>query len=145
MSSKAKNISARLAAVQALYQASQNKQDAKSLIAEYLEHRNKMQVEDEETVPMDGALFKKIIEGVFERSNDLETLINDNFISKNKNIEPLLKSILLCASWELMANLDIDAPIIINDYLNVAHSFYESGEISLINGILDKISKGFRA
>ena len=139
----AKKLTARLGAVQALYEASQNKKEVKVLVNEYLEHRVSMEIEGEEVVQMDGALFKKILNGAFNNAKDIEGIIHQNY-AKDKNIEPLLKAILLCGGFELMAHQDIDAPIIINDYVNITHSFYEKSEASLVNGILDTVSKILR-
>ena len=50
----------------------------------------------------------------------------------------------MCAACELLINTQIDTPIIINDYLNVAHGFFEQGEVTLINAILDKVAKSAR-
>ncbi|PCJ99837.1 MAG: hypothetical protein COA45_03205 [Zetaproteobacteria bacterium] len=61
-----------------------------------------------------------------------------------KELEPLLKSILLCGVCELLEHQDIDAPIIINDYLNVTHFFYEQQQVNFVNGILAKIASGLR-
>ncbi len=143
-SRKAKAISARLSAVQAVYQAAQNEQSMRDVLAEYLEHRAGMEVDGEELVKPDGDLLKKILIGAEERAGDIEALVQANIKKEGQGGELLLKSILVCATFELLANLDIDAPIIINDYLNVAHSFYAPGEVSFINAILDSISKSVR-
>jgi N utilization substance protein B len=61
------------------------------------------------------------------------------------SLEPLLQYILLSASYELMAHSDIDSPIIIADYLDVTHAFFDGGEAKLVNGILDRVKSAFRA
>jgi N utilization substance protein B len=43
-----------------------------------------------------------------------------------------------------MAHHDIDAPVIISDYINVGHAFFDRGETKLINGLLDKVAKKMR-
>jgi len=139
----AKKLTARLGAVQALYEASQNKKEVELLVNEYLEHRVSMEIEGEEVVQMDGALFKKTLNGAYNNAKDIEDIIHQNY-AKDKDIEPLLKSILLCGGYELMAHQDIDAAIIINDYVNITHSFYEKSESSLVNGILDAVKKAMR-
>ena len=55
-----------------------------------------------------------------------------------RDFEPLLKAILICGVAEILAN-KVDSPIIINDYLNVAHGFYGQGEVNLVNAILDSV------
>lgn len=61
-----------------------------------------------------------------------------------KELEPLLKSILLCGVCELLEHQDIDAPLIINDYLNVTHAFYEQQQVNFVNGVLGKVSSVLR-
>jgi len=141
---KAKAMSARLSSVQAVYQAAQNEQSMSDVLAEFLEHRSGMEIDGEELVKPDSILLKKILLGAEERAGDIEALVQDNIKKEGQGGELLLKSILVCATFELLANLDVDAPIIINDYLNVAHSFYAPGEVSFVNAVLDSISKTVR-
>ncbi len=136
--------SARLSAVQAVYQSSQNKQSLRALAAEYLEHRSNMEIEGEALVRPDGALLKAILLGVDERLPELTTIVDANLKkdAADRDVEPLLKSILICGAYELMVGKH-DAPLVINDYLHVAHAFYERSEVGLVNGVLDSISKIF--
>ena len=146
-SPKAKNLSARLAAVQGVYQSIHNGQPLAAVFEEYLVYRNPPPVDDDEEklVQPDGALLKQVLLGIQERREDLEGMIKANLSNQDKTLEPLLQSILLCGTWELMANQEVDAPIIINDYLNVTHSFYEHGEVSLVNAVLDSLAKNLRS
>lgn len=144
-SPKAKALSARLRAVQALYQAGQNKQSMRAVLDEYLRHRVDMEIDGEKLVQPDGALLKKILYGVDERRPELDAVIeaNLNKDAQDRDVEPLLKAVLTCAAYELLVQ-DVDSPIIINDYLNVAHAFYERGEVALINGVLDSVARAFQ-
>lgn len=145
-SKTAKNLSARLCAVQATYQIMQNQKPAKEVLEQYLERakNDEMEIDGEKLVTPDGALFKKILLGVDERAADIKSILEAHY-QKNKTVksklDTLLQAILLCATYELLSHQDIDSPIIINDYLNVTHGFYDKGEVSLINGMLDSIAK----
>ena len=79
-----------------------------------------------------------------ENSIDSEETEVDSPPPPEKEIDPLLKSILLCGVTELLSHQDIDAPIIIDDYLNVTHAFYEKQQVSFVNGILDKVASTLR-
>ena len=139
---KVKNMNARLLAVQAVYQSLHNDQDLDDVCREYLEHRVQMEVEGEQLAQPDGALFRSILQGVKARRDDIQSLLEGHL--KKDDIDVLLQSILFCGIFELMAHGDVDPAIIINDYLNVAHSFYEHGESTLINGVLDAVLKSIR-
>jgi transcription antitermination protein NusB len=145
-SPKAKNLSARLAAVQGVYQSIHNVQPLQSVFDEYLMHRKEPPTDDDEKmVKPDGTLLKQILLGIQERREDLDAMIKSSLNKPEKEPEPLLYSILLCGAWELLGNTEVDAPIIINDYLNVTHSFYEHGEVKLVNAVLDSLAKTIRA
>ena len=145
-SAKAKALAARLRAVQALYQRSHNKHPVKDLIQEYLDHRADMEIDGEELVRPDGALFKSIMLGVEDRSEDLKNIINEHLKKDDetyKNVQPLIYSIFMCAAYELLTQ-EKDSPIIINEYLNISHGFFEANEIRFINGVLDNIAKSLK-
>ena len=117
-----------------------------------------------------GVLFKKIVQGCHRRKVDVESILQMHIVQKEsepvepeliskeegdealgvitapkeKEMEPLLKSVLTCGIYELIAHDDIDAPLIVNDYLNATHSFYEKSQVSFVNGILDAVSKAVR-
>jgi len=155
-SKKARRTAARMAAVQAVYQMYANDQPFKAVIEEYLSFRNGKPVDGIDMVPPDASLFRDIVQGVGSRRDDLESFVSAA-LKKQKRFEaiadddtkkaaaePLLQAIMLCGAYELFAHHDIDAPIIISDYLNVTHAFYEQGEDRLINGVLDTVCKAVR-
>ncbi len=145
-SAKAKSLSARLLAVQALFQMKQRDQAVKDIYDEYVEHRIDQEIEGQKLVEPDAGLFKKILFGVYERFAELEAVIQANLKrdDNDRMLDPIMFSILMCGAYELLAHEDIDAPIIINDYMNVGHSFFENNEVALINGVLDSVCKIFR-
>lgn len=145
-SAKARRSAARLTAVQAVYQMAANDQSAKAVVEEFAAMRFGMTVDDQGMVMPDAPLFSEIVRGVDERSSDLDTLISDAAShggrgegKKDLKSESLLYALLLCGSWELLAKHDTDAPVIISDYIDVAHAFFEKGEAKLVNGILDRV------
>lgn len=144
ISAKASALSARLMAVQAVYQAMLNEQKITDAGKEYLKHRVNMMVEGEEMVEPDRKLVTMVVRGVEERFEDLKSLLEHHLSEKSHMPEPLIQAILVCGFYEMLENNDVDVPIIINDYLNVAHGFFGKGEVGLINGILDSAAKGIR-
>ncbi len=141
---KARKTSARLFAVQAIYQAIQNKEAPSKLYDEYINHRIGMDLEDGQMVEPDQPLFQSLLSGVTARWGDLEQMIKPR-LKASHEIEPLLTAILICGAYELLAHQDIDSPIIISDYLNITSSFFEGSEAKLVNGVLDALSKELRA
>lgn len=148
-SAKVKALSARLCAVQALYQVTHTNGAIQDVFQQYLEDAPDREIEGEKLVEPDGGHLKRVLFGVEERKDELIQVVESNLKTREDGSKPkldlLLQSILLCAGYELLAVQDIDSPIIINDYLNVTHAFYEKGEVSLVNGVLDAVAKAFRS
>lgn len=147
-SAKAKALSARLCAVQALYQATHTNDPLDKIYQQYIEDAPDKEIDGEKLVEPDGIHLKRVLFGVEKRREDIISVVEASLKTRDDGSKPtldkLLQSILLCAGYELLAEQDVDSPIIINDYLNVAHAFYEKGEVSLVNGVLDSVSKAFR-
>ncbi|MCI5060075.1 MAG: transcription antitermination protein NusB [Alphaproteobacteria bacterium] len=150
-SKSAKNSAARLLAVQAVYQmlGSENKDSPDDLIKEFLAHRAGMEIDGETMVPPNEEHFVGVVRGVSEHSEQLIDMVAQNRRlgveeGKTATLEPLLKAILLCGAFELMVLQDIDAPLIIAEYMKVSHAFYEDGEAKMVNAVLDSVRKTVR-
>ena len=64
------------------------------------------------------------------------------FLQKKRPYERLdliTKAILIVGTSEIINNQSLNKKIIINEYVNIAKSFLNKPEVSLINAILDKI------
>ncbi len=134
-SKKARQSAARLAATQAVYQMVANQQKASSVIEEYLIHRSGMEIDGEEMIPPDSAIFRSIVKGVERRKSELLPMVQERL--NGREVEPLLFGLMLCGAYEILEHEDIDAPIIIADYMNVTNAFYSSNEPKLVNAVLD--------
>ena len=142
-SKKARVSAARLAAVQAVYQMMGNDQRADAVIADFKDYRLGKPVDGQAMVMPERELFEEIVAGVDILRPELETLL----IVPGQHVpaEPLLRAIMLCGTWELKARTDVDAAVIISDYLHVTHAFFDQGEAKLINGTLDRVARAARA
>lgn len=140
----ARKKAARLMAVQAVYQMAVNHKEAPFVVDEYLFLRTNMDVDGETMVEPDGVLFTSIVKGVETRHADLRDIVDANRPRRegqSEAEEPLLMSVLLCGAYELLAHNDVDAPIVISGYVDVAKAFFSGKEPSLINAVLDSVCK----
>ena len=144
-SAVARKKAARLMAVQAVYQMAVNEREPAFVIDEYIFLRKNMEVDGETMVEPDESLFRDIVLGVSERLDDLTGIVAANRPQKEEGLshpnEPLLMAHLLCGTFELLAHQDVDFPVIISSYVEVAKAFFAGHEPSLINAILDSVRK----
>ncbi len=137
----------RLAAVQALYQLDiSDEPKIKPVIAEYINHRLGAEVEGDQYVKADADLFADITEGAWNRREEADKLIEPCLTSgwAMNRIEKVILATLRAGCYELMARPDVPTKVVINEYLDVAHAFYDKSEVSFVNGVLDKLAKATR-
>jgi len=139
---------ARLLAVQALYLLKMNP-DATT--AGVLKDFQTMAMEEGDGVPLysqvDQQLFTDLVNGASKSATaireNLDQVLKGSW--KYERLEKILAAILEAGVYELMYRPDIPRPVIINEYVDVAHAFYEGKEPGFVNGILDELAKTVRA
>lgn len=133
----------RLAAVQALFQIEQTRAVASAVVLEFKTHRfNDMESELKRS---DAAFFAKLVEGAWKIHEQSDEMIRGSLKAgwTLDRIEPVTRAIFRAALYELMETQTPSA-IIINEYLNITHNFFEDIEVAFVNGILNTIAKKLR-
>ncbi len=137
---------ARLAAVQALYQLEMEGTPLAKLLHEFHEHRLGATIEDETYAEAEVAFFDDVVSGADARRAEIDALIAER-LAQGWSLERLdrpMRAILRAGAYELVARPDVPAATVINEYLDVAHAFYDKREAGFVNGLLDAIAKGVR-
>ena len=136
---------ARLAAVQALYQIALAGASAREVIEEFLRHR--LGAEGEESVAEpDRTLFVTLVEGVAARVEELDSMIAANLADdwSMKRVPPILLAVLRAGTFELLACEKIPPRVVITEYLDITHSFFEDQEPAFVNAVLDRLAHVLR-
>lgn len=137
---------ARLAAVQALYQREMEKTPLPSLLHEFHLHRLGATIEDVEYADAEVDFFDDVVKGVDARREEIDALIGTR-LAQGWSLERLdrpMRQILRAGVYELIARADVPTATVINEYLDVAHAFYDKRETGFVNGLLDAIAKDVR-
>jgi len=133
---------ARLGAVQALYQMEMAGGGAEEVAREFAEHRF-----SELPVPPDGEFFAAIVSGVPQHQVEIDRAIAASLSEKWKleRVDSILRAILRCGVFELVARRDVPAKVAIDEYVAVAGAFFGGDEPGFINAALDAIARRKRA
>lgn len=136
---------ARLAAVQALYQIALADGSAKTVIEEFLRHRIGKEG-DESIATADRTLFGILVEGVAERGEELDSMIAANLAEdwSMERIQPILLALLRAGTFELLAREDVPPRVVITEYVDIAHAFFEDREPAFVNAVLDRLAHVLR-
>lgn len=133
---------ARLGAVQALYQMEMSGSGAEEVAEEFAEHRFA-----ELPASPDGEFFKTIVNGVPQHQVEIDRAIAGALSEKWKleRVDSILRAILRCGVFELVARPDVPAKVVIDEYVAVSGAFFGGDEPGFVNAALDTIAKRKRA
>ena len=138
---------ARLAAVQALYQMEVSGIGAEAVVREFREHRFGGDVDGAPLAEADETFFSDLIAGVVVAQGDIDRAIGRRLSSgwRLERLDATARAILRCGTFELMRRIDIPGEVVIDEYIEVAKSFFDGTEPGFINAALDAIARDERA
>jgi len=130
------NSITRLVLVQSLYQMEIAGTDVNEIIDSL---NGRIIFDSSEDVLIDDinkSLFSKLINEIIEKqiSNDWDF----------NRLDKILIAILRLAFYEIMFQIDTPYKVIIDEYVDISHSFFSGKEPNFTNAILDKLSKVYR-
>jgi N utilization substance protein B len=137
---------ARLAAVQALYQMEVSGAGVDSVIREFGEHRFDRDVEGEQLAAADESFFAELAKGVVSNQAKVDQGIVKRLASgwRLERLDATARAVLRAGAFELMYRPDVPTEVVINEYVEIAKSFFEGPESGFINGALDAIARDAR-
>lgn len=145
---------ARLAAVQATYMAEYGQLPIDEVIKDFINGEvGRYVLEDEdgqekqvEIGEMDTNYFATLTRGVHAKKEYMEKALSQ-YLKEGwlfERFDGTLRALLLCAAYELANTLDVDAKVIIQEYVDLAYAFFSKNEPKMVNALLDTISKAVR-
>jgi N utilization substance protein B len=146
MKSRPRTLS-RVAAVQALYQSEQTGQNPETVIDQFIRHRigdtpGHGGLEDGHLTEADIPLFARIVRAATQQQGPLDTMLADALPETwpLARLDPVLRAIMRAGGAELSMPDGPPAKVIINEYLDVAHGFFDGDEPRMANGVLDRLA-----
>lgn len=137
---------ARLAAVQALYQMEVSGVGAEAVVREFSDHRFDRDIEGARLAEADEGFFGDLVKGVVESQADVDHAIARRLAAgwRLDRIDATVRAILRAGAFELMRRGDIPAEVTIDEYVEIAKSFFDGPEPGFVNGALDAIARDER-
>jgi N utilization substance protein B len=136
----------RVGAVQALFQAEQAGTSPETVIDEFVRHRlgaTPGAGYEEGRVPdADVPLFARIVRTATERQDEVDAMIAAALPPEwpLDRLDPVLRALLRAGGAELCMQDGPPGRVVINEYLDVAHGFFEGEAPRLANGVLDRLA-----
>lgn len=141
-----KNSAARLAAVQSLYEIIMMDSNSTAAMENYFEFFEGGKVPVHKDIEVNTDFYKTLLSEAYNNYEDVNHMIDASLPSHitPERLDILARAILIAGVSELRHNLKTDAPVIINEYINITHAFYSGKEHALVNGILNTLAKKIR-
>jgi N utilization substance protein B len=143
---------ARVAAVQALFQSEQAQTNPETVIDEFVRHRlgelpGSGGFEDGRMPDADVKLFGRIVRTATRQQDDLDRMIAGALAADWPllRLDPVLRAVMRAGAAELAMADGPPAKVVINEYLDVSHGFFDGEEPRMANGVLDRLARLLRA
>jgi N utilization substance protein B len=138
---------ARLAAVQALYQMDVAGQGAETVVREFRDHRFDRDMEGAPLAAADETWFADLVKGVAADQADIDKAVVRRLAAgwKLSRLDATVRAILRAGAFELMRAGEIPTEIVIDEYVEIAKSFFEGPEPAFVNAALDAIATDERS
>ncbi len=139
---------ARLAAVQALYQLALNPGlDPVSVVGEFVHHRLGREIDGEVYGEADEKLFSDLVQGVVRHRERLDETLSAALSEEwpLPRLETILRLLLEAGAYELAYRPDIPPRVTLNEYVTIAHAFFDGKEPVLANGVLNRLARALRS
>ena len=146
LKSQARSV-ARLAAVQALYQMEASNAGVETVVREFTDHRFDRDLEGEALAAADEAFFAELVRGVVESQREIDAAVVKRLATgwKLDRLDATVRAILRSGTYELSHRDDVPVEVVIDEYVELAKSFFEGPEPGFVNGALDKVAQDVRA
>jgi N utilization substance protein B len=142
---------ARVAAVQALFQSELSQTPAETVIDEFVRHRlgalpGSGGFEDGRAPDADVPLFARIVRTATQQQDTLDGMIASHLPEgwPSERLDPVLRALMRAGAAELWMTDGPPAKVVINEYLDVAHGFFDGDEPRMANGMLDTLARLLR-
>ena len=137
---------ARLAAVQALYQREMAGGSVPALLHEFHRHRLGATIEGADYAPADQDFFDDVVSGAGAREAEIDGYVTAA-LAEGWTLDRLdrpMRALLRAGVYELIARPDVPAAAVVDEYVDVAHAFYEAREAGFVNALLDTVARRVR-
>ena len=136
----------RVGAVQALFQAEQAGSNPETVIDEFVRHRlgevAGKGFEDGRVPDALVPLFALIVRTATGQQEQIDTMLIAALPAEwpLERLDPVLRALLRAGGAELWMSDGPPARVVINEYLDIAHGFFDGDEPRMANGVLDRLA-----
>lgn len=147
----------RLSAVQALYEIEIAGANAQDVLNSFKEKRwRDVTLSDPDLRPSDAdkaklanpdpAYLAKLVEGATRERTDLVSRLDEVLTGDwtSKRLDALMRMLLLSAAFEFLHQTEVPKKVVISEYTDLAHAFFEDNEAAFVVGVISALAAKLR-
>ena len=94
----------------------------------------------------DPDLFKSILNAVVAHQQSIDTAIASRLAKgwKLSRLDSTTRAILRGAAAEFIEHQELSKAVILDEYVSLAHDFFESAEAKFVNAVLENVARDLR-
>lgn len=144
---RARRAGARLAAVQALYEMEQTEKSARATIRDFMEDRLGIGPDGAPIEEADPDLFKSIVNAVVEHQARIDNAILGRLAEgwKLTRLDATMRALLRAGAAEFIQHQELSDAVILDEYVSLAHDFFEESDAKFANAVLQNVGKDLRS
>ena len=133
--------------MQALYQMDVSGQGAEAVVREFHDYRFDRDMDGAQLASADEAWFAEVVRGVAADQIGIDRHIRKRLASgwKLERLDATVRAILRAGAFELMRQADVPIEVVIDEYVEIAKSFFAGPEPGFVNAALDGIATDARS
>jgi N utilization substance protein B len=116
------------------------------VIREFSEHRFDRDIDGVTLASADEAFFADLVRGVVAVQTSVDQAVVRRLAEgwKLDRLDATVRAILRAGAFELAHRPDVPTEVVIDEYVEVAKSFFEGTEPGFVNGALDAVARDVR-
>lgn len=136
---------ARLAALQALYQAEMNRESAEAVSDQFLRYRLGRDLEGIR-LDADRRFFDRLLRSVAEHRRDIDNAVSAALARDGGlgRLEPVLRAALRLGAAELLYRPDVPPRVAIREYTDLVGDFFDEPQARFATAVFDRIAHSAR-
>jgi N utilization substance protein B len=134
---------ARLAAVQATFQSHLRGQSLLAVANEFKAQGFSMVLDTQDVSVLSTAFFDELLTGLNSQQAQIDDMITLNLADgwTIDRIDSVSRALLQVGLYELLYNPDTPAIVVVSEYTDMAHAFFDEKDAGFVNGLLNKIAR----
>lgn len=132
--------------MQTIFQSDIRGEKVARVAQEFVKTEFAMLLDMEQIKELSTELFVALTQGYEDRQEEIDHVISTNLAEgwSLERIDSVSRAILRVGMYELLFMPETPAVVVVSEYSDLAHAFFDDRDAGFVNGVLNKVARGAR-